>query len=450
MSTPKYLEIASTINTMIDSGEYPKGSKLPPHRSLANDLGTTPATVAKAYNFLSEQGRIESFIGRGSFVSHDKALDQVIYSEAANKEINFSILQPCFDAEHLQLLDSHIQTACHSPDKVLLHSYAESSGIWQHREAGLEWSEHFGLEAKSADEILLANGAQHALSGLIQLYTKPGDLIAVEAQTYPGILSILNFLGRRVVGISMDDKGMIPKALNETCIGDCPKMVIIVPSHQNPTGISMPKTRREEIANVIEKHSIWLLEDDIYGFLNQDVISPLTNLVPHLGFYVSSLSKAISPGLRSAYIKAPKAEARHLANFIRASIWLAPPLVFAAASSLIKSGDAFRLATRQRNIANKRQSIAQELLPSSGAFKNTGSYHIWLTLPDDWSSEEFALAAKEHKLLVSSASYFNATAEPLNAIRLSVMSESNEKRYKHGLKELSLLLEQKQYKHIHF
>lgn len=450
MKTPKYIEIASAIGAMIEEGRYSVGNKLPPHRVLAESLDTTPATVAKAYKVLTEQGQIESHIGRGSFVCNNKSLDQVIQSDTDNKEINFSILQPCYDLEHLQLLDKHMHMAYRSADKVKLHGYADNSGLWEHREAGLVWNQSFGVEGQDVEQILLANGAQHAISTLIQLVTQPGDLVAVEAQTYPGILSVLSFLGRRFIGIAMDGQGMIPEALEEACGKEKPVMVIVVPSHQNPTGVTMPAKRREALAEIIARNKLWLLEDDIYGFLNKDTVAPLTNLVPELGFYVSSLSKALSPGLRCAYIQAPAGQSKSLANFIRASIWLAPPLVFAIGTSLIETGDGFRMAARQREIASERHVLARDLLSDKSSFQSTGSYHLWLQLPDYWSSDEFAMVAKEHHLLVSSASFFNANSHPVNAVRLSVMAESREERFIQGLKALSQLIDQKQFKHIHF
>lgn len=450
MKTPKYLKIASEIDAMIDEGKYPPGSQLPAHRALADELGTTPATVSKAYNVLTEQGRIESHVGRGSFVCEPTSLSQVIQSDTGQETINFSILQPCFDLEHLQGLDKHTQAAMRTTDRVQLHRYAENSGLWQHRETGVVWNQAFGSDNRLADRVLMTNGAQHAISALIECLTQPGDLVAVEARTYPGILSVLNLLGRRYTGIEMDEQGMVAEALDQVCQREKPAMVIVVPSHQNPTGITMPAKRREELAEVIDRHGIWLLEDDIYGFLNAEVVSPITNLIPDRGFYISSLSKALSPGLRCAWVQAPVQQSERLAHFIRASVWLAPPMVFATAASLIGSGDGLKLADRQRQIAVQRHNLAQTVLPASAPCRNSGSYQLWISLPEYWNADEFALAAKEQQLLVSSGRFFNAVAAPVNAVRLSVTAEVRESRFVEGLQAIARLIEHKPIKAVHF
>jgi len=448
MANPKYLDIASKIESLIDSGKYPQGSKLPTHRALANELDTTPATVAKAYNALVEKKRIESFVGRGSYVCSDTKLDQVIRSPEGNEELNFSILQPCF-SQQLTQLNTLLQQHFSSLSDPRLYGYAENSGLWQHREAGLSWAWHYGLEDCSVEQILLVNGAQHALSALIQLYTKPGDLIAVEAQTYPGILSIASFLGRRVIGLEMDEQGVIPEALEQACQQQA-AMVILVPSHQNPTGATMAEARRDAIAAAIERHQIWLVEDDIYGFLNDRVIGSIANRLPERSFHISSLSKAISPGMRCAYIRAPQSEASQLAAFIRATIWLSSPFMFDAASQLIDSGEAFRFAELQRETARQRQAIAREVLGHHKVSSQPTSYHQWLELPPHWQPDQFALAAKAQGMLVSSATYFNTMPQPVNAIRLSLMAIADLETYRQGLGKLASLIDEPQQAHMHF
>ena len=90
MSKPKYQEIADAVIHLIDIGHYKEGSKLPTHRALAAEYSTTPVTIAKAYTLLAEQGHIESFVGRGSFVKSKSSLRQAIQSQFVEDESNFS------------------------------------------------------------------------------------------------------------------------------------------------------------------------------------------------------------------------------------------------------------------------------------------------------------------------------------------------------------------------
>src|SRR5690606_24065265 len=129
-----------------------------------------------------------------------------------------------------------------------------------------------------------------------------------------------SLLGRRVVGIALDNHGMCPESLAAVIREDKPKLVIVIPSHQNPTGITMPYERRKQIAEVIAGSDVWLIEDDIYGFLNTDAIPAICNVNPEQCFHITSLSKAISPALRCGFIKVPDSQVTMINAPIRANI----------------------------------------------------------------------------------------------------------------------------------
>ncbi|MDB4838020.1 PLP-dependent aminotransferase family protein [Marinomonas sp.] len=431
MAQPKYQDIANAIERLIDIGHYKAGSKLPTHRALAEEYGTTAITIAKSYKLLAEHGHIESFVGRGSFVKNTSNLKKVIQSEFIESEWNFSILQPCY-ANHLASLYQQLESSFSEPVAPALFGYTEDTGNIRHRESGMLWMQKFGLQVRSPDHVLLTNGAQHALSTLIEHYSKPGDSIAVETLTYPGILSIIKTLGRKVIGVEMDAEGMRPDSLEKICIEHNPALVMVIPSHQNPTAITMPLPRRQAIAKVIQQQSAWLIEDDIYAFLNRQHIPPITNFVPEKSFYISSLSKAISPGLRCGYMKAPQTQVHTLASYIRTMMWLPSPLPFEMADQMIRSELLFHLADQQRDIAEARQVLARKILPGTLSHSEN-SYHVWLTLPENWLTAEFTVTAKERGILVSDGQYFRANEECNQAIRLSLMAIADDQYFEEGL-----------------
>lgn len=448
MSDIKFRQIAETIETRINTGVYQPNTKLPPHRVLADELETTPTTVSKAYKLLAEKNKVASFVGRGTFVCGHSELETVIQASDDDADYNFSILQPCLKYNVLPLQAAFQQTYAALPSELL--GYIEHSGHLSHREAGVKWAAEFGLSVSDPDQILLASGAQNALEILIQTYTNPGDCIAVEAFTYPGILSIANLLGRRIVAVEMDSKGMCPIALKQAILNNKPKVVVIVPSHQNPTGVTMPKARRQAIAKVIAAANIWLLEDDIYGFLNETTIPAISNYIPEKSFHITSLSKAISPALRCAFIKAPKSEIRRVGACIRTSIWLASPLNFAVATQLINSGEAFAMAHQQKLLAAQRQQFVAEQLGFLVCSSQPTSYHVWVALPAHWRQEHLVMEAKNQKLLVSSGGYFSQQSDKSNHIRLSLMAIDDEQRFQQGIVSLANLLKDGQGTHFLF
>ena len=444
MAKAKYLEIADAIIHQIDIGHYHDGHKLPAHRALAEEYSTTAVTVAKAYSYLAEQGHIESFVGRGSFVKSRSTLKQAIQSQLVEDEWNFSILQPCLGSAMEQIHNAMSQ-CFREALKPELFGYIENTGSSVHKQAGMKWlQQSSGLQIRSAEHVLLTNGAQHALSTLIELYSKPGDSIAVEAQTYPGILSIINMLGRTAVGVELDEQGMSPSHLQAVCAQHQPSLVVIVPSHQNPTTRTLSLERRKAIASVIQRHHTWLVEDDIYSFLNTEVIAPITNFIPEKSFYISSLSKAISPGLRTGFVKAPQSQVDKLAAHIRSMVWLASPMTFEVAAQLISSGVAFELAKDQKKIAEQRQVIARNILEGERLESQYNSFHIWLTLPEHVNTDEFVNTAKERGMFLSNGRFFCHNENYSQSIRLSLMSIPDQTHFEIGLRHLKTLLDQYQ------
>lgn len=441
MSEAKYKQIAAKISLLIDEGCYPKGSKLPPHRVLAQELNTTAVTVAKAYQRLVEQRKVESFVGKGSFVREDR-LNQVIQVSEQSSALNFSILQPCLRL-HEQVLNTQFSNSFTQALDHQLLGYSESSGLLRHRKAAARWSERYGLCLIDDEQMLLTNGAQQALSALIQFYTSENDVIAVECQTYPGILSIAGYLDRKVVPIAMDEQGMLPHALAEQCQNEKPKMVIVVPSNQNPTGSTMGVSRRKKLAEVIKQNNLWLVEDEIYAFLNEETLPAISQFAPDLCFHISSLSKAVSPGLRCGFVAVPPMQRQTFSDFLRALSWLPSPVVFEVASALINSGEAFTIAEKQRDIARRRQLLVGEYLGKYSLLRQLSSFSCWLTLPSYWTSEQFVDVASQAGVLISAESFFNADDKMRGGVRLSVMAIDDENVFVTGLKKIAALLQTK-------
>lgn len=437
MSNTKFHNIADIIEQRIDQGIYPLNTKLPTHRALSDELETTPATVAKAYKLLAEKGRLESFVGRGTYVSRQAELNQVIQAPDDDNEFNFSILQPCL-YKNVPPLQQAYHTAATKLNSDLI-GYTEHSGHTKHRQAGVDWAANYGLEGGHIDNTILTNGAQHALYLLLNALTKPGDTIAVEALTYPGILAAANLSGRHVVGVPMDQHGVIPQQLDRIIAEHNVTLAVVVPSHQNPTGVTMPEQRRREIAGVVDKHQIWLVEDDLYAFLNPQPIAAITNFIPERAVHISSLSKALSPAMRCGFIKAPRSLIHTLNAHIRTYTWLSSPINYIAAEDLISSGEAFRLAAIQRDTALERQTLLTTIFPE---LENQFSgYHVWLPLPAHWKAERLAMQAKERQVIVSSGSYFDVSGNEDRHIRLSLMSVSREENLEQGLLILKQLLD---------
>lgn len=443
MSRAKYQQIASEIARRIDEGHYPLGAKLPAHRVMAKEFSTTAVTISKAYQLLVEQHRVESFVGRGSYVRDDR-LQQVIGADEGNW--NFSILQPCM-AHNLQPLQQAFSAAL-ARERGQNFGYSEETGSAEHRAAAAQWSQHYGL-ASLEREMLLCGGAQQALSALITHYTKPGDAIAVERYTYPGLLAIIRHLKRRAVAVDIDTQGMCPLALAQSCQEQPIKMAVLVPSQQNPTGCTMGVERRQKLAGVVEQCGLWLVEDAIYAFLDAEPLPAVANFAPSRSFHISSLSKAISPGIRCGFLSVPRAQMASFCDVLRALHWMPAALPFAAATELIRSGAAFELAETQRAIAQRRQVLLAQALHGLEFSSGASSYSCWLTLPQAWRADSFTRAATARGMSVSAGDFFAVEAQGSRQVRLSVMGIADDASYARALAYLRALLDSEPVPHWH-
>jgi 2-aminoadipate transaminase len=116
----------------------------------------------------------------------------------------------------------------------------------------------------SPDNVLIISGGLEAMNLLCQLYINPGDVILVESPTFVQSVEIFEMFQAKCVAVDMDDNGMIPEDLEVKIKKYKPKMVYVIPTFQNPTGITLSLDRRQKIAELGSKYDVIILEDDPY------------------------------------------------------------------------------------------------------------------------------------------------------------------------------------------
>ena len=161
--------------------------------------------------------------------------------------------------------------------------------------------------AATPDEVLVMSGSQGVLDGLGKVLISPGDGLAVEMPTYLGALSAFNPYEPTYIPLQTDQGGLIPEALDEVLSTDAVKFVYLTPTFQNPTGRTLSLMRRQQIAEILQRHDALLVEDDPYGNLRYrgDAVPTIKSLAPDHVVYISSLSKVFAPGLRIGFCVAP-------------------------------------------------------------------------------------------------------------------------------------------------
>ncbi|MDA0663006.1 MAG: PLP-dependent aminotransferase family protein, partial [Proteobacteria bacterium] len=359
---PKYRAIADALAAQIADGTLAAGTQLPTHRDLAWKLGVTVGTVSRAYAEIARRGLVSGEIGRGSYVRTGARAEDLPHEAAGSPGIiNLSHNFPSPGAERAALAQTLAEMAA-NPGSGALLDYQPEAGLAAHRAAGAAWIGRHGWDVDPARVIVTA-GAQHAILTVFASLTRPGDRIVTEALSYQGIKPAITQLGLRAEGLAMDEHGLIPEAFERTARSGGIRALYCMPTLHNPTTATLPEERRQEIASIALRFGIAVVEDDIYGpFHEGPAMTPLAALAGEQGYYLTSLSKTVAPGLRTGYVVAPAGRVENVSTAVRASCWMAPPLMAEIATRWISDGTADRVLDSHKAAAAERQVLARRIL----------------------------------------------------------------------------------------
>jgi DNA-binding transcriptional MocR family regulator len=407
-SGARYLAIADALAADIATTKLEPGDRLPTHRDLAWRLGVTVGTISRAYAEAERRGLVTGEVGRGTYVRGGPATEHNLMSADVAEpggrltDLTFNFPPRAVEPGELAAALKAMAEDVHA-DAWL--DYQPSAGRPAHREAGAVWLRRGGLEI-APEHVVVTAGAQHGVLTVLSALTRPGDRIAVEALTYPGIKLIARTLGLRLDSVAMDDDGIIPDAFDALCRSGDPKALYCIPTQQNPTALTMSAGRRQEIVEIARRHGVPIVEDDLMRLLVPTAPQTLATLAPEITYHVTSLSKTVASGLRIGFVAGPADATDRLAGAVRATCWMAAPLSVEVGARWIADGTAERiLASRRREVSARRARV----LAAFGRWAPPcpeGSMHLWLPLPEPWRANGFAAEARARGVAVTPAESF--------------------------------------------
>jgi 2-aminoadipate transaminase len=249
------------------------------------------------------------------------------------------------------------------------------------------------------DEVVVTVGSQQALDLITRIFVDPGDVILAEAPSYVGALGAFAAYQADVVHVAMDDSGLIPEALSAAidrvrAEGRMVKFLYTVPSFQNPAGVTMAESRRDEVLRICERAGLLVVEDNPYGLLGFEggPMRPLRARTRDGVVYLGSFSKTIAAGLRVGWAVAPAA--------------VRDKLVLAAESAVLCPASFAQLTVREylstqpwreqiktfRELYRERrdamlQALTATMPPGCGWTRPAGGFFVWLRLPEGIDSK---------------------------------------------------------------
>ncbi len=436
MSKSEYLKLADTIAAEITDGTLKLGDRLPPQRSFAYDRKIAVSTASRVYAELLRRGLVIGEVGRGTFISGDARRGAAAPSEPRGIRIDFEFNYPMLPDQTALIAKSLAGLEKPAALDGALRQ-ATSIGTPAVRSVGATYLSQGGWFPAPEQLVFTGNGRQ-SIAAALAAVVPTGGRCGVEALTYPFIKGIAARLGISLAPLAMDEGGVQPDSVQKAHRESHLSAIYIQPAIQNPLGMTMTSARRADLLRVLEKLSLPIIEDNVYGFLDDE--PPLAALAPDSCIVVDSLSKKVAPGLTLGFIVPPPRLRESVIASVRSGGWTASGFAFAAAQRMMGDGTVAELTRLKRLDARERQKLAADRLSGFEIQCNEKCYHLWVTLPAHWRSQTFVAAAARRDIALSPSTTFAATpGHAPSAVRLALAAPTMD-QLDIGLRTLAALL----------
>jgi DNA-binding transcriptional MocR family regulator len=421
---PVFLRIVDALAADIASGRLVRGQQIPTHRALASALDIDLTTVTRAYGEARRRGLLEAQVGRGTFVSETTARAAVDIPFQVKIDLSMNLPPQPVEANLDLRIAQGLRSIQNESSFSAFLNYQRPGGSDDEREIAAKWLRTRVPEA-SAERLVVYPGNQAILFNALMSLTSPGDVVLTEALTFPGMKAAAEKLRVRLVGVAMDEEGILPDALKTACKEHKPKALYLIPTLHNPTTATLGSERRKMVADIIHKNGLFLIEDDAYGLL-EPTVSPIANLIPERTYLAVGLSKCIAPALRVSYLLAPDPAAeQQMTSSLQATTLMTPPLMVALVTHWLRSGVADKIILAIRNEAIGRQQLARRFLKGISYAAKPNGHHLWLSLPAHWNRAEYLSHVLRHGLAVVGDDAFAVENVTSQAVRVSLGAARN-------------------------
>jgi DNA-binding transcriptional MocR family regulator len=433
---PLHQRVAGALASAIERQELLAGTRLPPERVLAAELGVGRSTVGAAYELLRRQGLVDRRQGRGTEILGrvgTAAGSRVAeLATSLQRNILFRHLDEPPD-ETINLLGTctppsppiraAIATALRALDTEALmgdHGYFPL-GYPPLRRAVAAHLDARGLPTTD-EQILITGGAQQAISLLAACWLQPGQLVVLEDPTFPGAIDAFRAAGARILTVPVSESGADVELLAETIAQSAVQAVYLMPTFHNPTGSVMAEDARRQLSRLSRTTGVPIVEDDTLAelALTKDAPRPISAFAHDAPVIsIGSLSKLFWAGLRIGWIRGPASVVAQLGR-VKAVSDLGTSLVSQAiAVGLLAQAEQVVQDRRQELIDRLAllQELLEDLLPSWHWHAPPGGLSLWVRLPHG-SALELGQVASRHGVLIVPGMVMSATGGFRDFIRL--------------------------------
>jgi GntR family transcriptional regulator / MocR family aminotransferase len=366
-STPLYIQLYEQIKDEIKT-KLKAGTKLSSIRKLSTEYNLSKTTIQTAYNQLYVEGYIESKKNSGYFVCEDIIQDfQTNFDKEKKQEkqkINYKI---DFFPAHLAKSSFPKQTWLKLYNKVVKSDI--NYGVYFDKQGDLELRieiSKYLLSSRAvlsnSEQIIITSGFSDSLFLISSILKKFSNNIAIESPCYNVARKVFEISNFKIEDISINSDGLDLNLLEKTVC----KALYITPSHQFPTGVTMPISNRIKLLNWAKKNDAFIIEDDYdseLSYYNRPIpsIQGLENNNNRI-IYLGTFSKTLSPALRISYIVLPTSLLNTYHQIFDFRFSGVPLDIQKTLTLFLKEGHWEKHLRKIRNINRKKHDLMKEAL----------------------------------------------------------------------------------------
>lgn len=437
---PKYLALVKLLEEDIKSGVLKPGTKLPPQRELADFLDINLSTVSRAFKLCEQKGLLSASVGSGTFVSSGATTEPVLLcTNEDRKVIEMGAIVPAVESNGR--VKQYMEKLLKRPDALSLLSYGMPEGTKRHRQAGAAWLQRSGF-CTDSEHIILAAGGQNALTASLGALFERGDRIGTDPLTYPGVKTAAKILGLHLIPIQSQNHEMTEEGIRYAIQNENIKGLYIIPDFHNPTTHIMSIETRRMIARMSEKYDLPVIEDGLNNLLEEKPMLPVACFAPGHIIYLSSLSKTVAAGLRTAFIHVPRRYRQELVTTLYSMNIAISPLLATVSAGLIEEGIADEIIAERKRMIAERNLIVNEILAGYVTVSELTCPLRYIELPQHFTGKSFEICAEKAGVWVYGAERFVIGNKPApKTVRIAVTTPSNTEDLSEGLRRLLELLQ---------
>lgn len=440
---PRYLVLEEKLREGIQQGRWQPGERLPSIRALCQGHSLAKITVQHALQRLEAQGLVEARERSGFFVSmapnrfesptHPVTLEapqpvsvSQVFQDIMSRSAAFDLL-PGSDKNDVPAgivqLNRSISRALRR-QRGDFQYYDEPAGDPSLRQQIALRAAKRGWQAE-VDELCITSGCQQSLFLALMAVCQKGDVVAVEAPGFYGVLQLLEQLGLQVVEIPASaETGLDVGAFEQTLQRWDIKACVVSPSFATPTGASMPLYARVHLIELAERHDLAIIEDDIYGESGWLVVPDTLKAVDHSNrvIHCSSLSKVLSRDLRLGWISGGRWHDDIVRLKLTSQLASSRFIQRGVADFFADGGYAAYLRRYRQQLQRQRDQLLDLLGTWPVPIRATspaGGLALWLELPEHVDTIKLYNRALEEGVVITPGELFSMSGKFSNCLRLS-------------------------------